>query len=95
MSRKLHFVAFAFVLGFAVLGVPSLESLDDDEFADNDQAVPCVNEAAPRVAQERAESTRNKLFSVENASPFSLSPLFLPPTKAGRDLLQLLTLQKK
>ena len=94
MNRKLYFLGFALALAYALLGVPVIESLLDDEIADNDQVVVCVNEVVPRVT-EIAESTRNKLPFVEESSPFSLSPLFVPPSKAGQDLLHLLTQQKK
>ncbi len=94
MKRKFQFVAFAFILGFA-LAVPDFEGLDENDSTDNDQVVLYFNEVAPGAGQERTQSTRTKLFSAENASPFSSSPLFVAPTKAGRDLLHLLTLQKK
>ena len=94
MRRKFQFVAFAFILGFT-LAVPDFEGLDENGSANNDQAVLYVNEVAPGAGQERTQSTCSKLFPAENASPFSSSALFVPPAKAGRDLLQLLTLQKK
>ena len=92
MNRKFHFVAFALVFGFTLFAVQEIETFDDG-LADNDQAVLCIGIAAP-CTKEPPESSNSRLFSL--AAP-SLSPLTLlmAPVKAGRDLLNLLTLQKK
>lgn len=89
-------MAFAFILAFT-LAVPDFEGLDENGSTDNDQAVLYVNEVAPGAGRERTQSTPSKLFlfPADNASTFPSSPVFVPTTKAGRDLLQLLTLQKK
>ena len=94
MKRKFQFVALAFILGF-MLAVPDFEGLDENDSTDNGQVALYVDGVACGAGQERTQSARSKLFSAESASPFSSSPLFVAPTKAGRDLLHLLRLQKK
>ena len=93
-KRKFGFFAFVLVLGFAVLAVPGFENLDEDDSVDNNQAVLCVDERVPRAAQERPESARSRFFCLA-APRFPLFLALMPPTRAGQDLLHLLTLQKK
>jgi len=88
-------VGFALALGCALLGAPVTEDPLDDELANNGPAVIWVNELVPRTVQEIAASTRNKVPFAAKSSPFSLPSLFMPPSKAGQDLLRLLTQQKK
>jgi hypothetical protein len=85
-------VAFALVLGFTLFAAQGIETFDD-ELTDNDEAVLCLSIATPCI-KEPTESSHSMLFSLAVAS---LSPLPLPmaPVKAGRNLLKLLTLQKK
>jgi hypothetical protein len=93
-KQKFRFLAFVLVLGFAVLAVPGFENLDEDDAVDNNQAVLYVDEGVPRAAQKRPESARSTLFCLA-APRFSLFLALMPPTRAGQDLLHLLTLQKK
>jgi hypothetical protein len=92
LNRNFHIVAFALVLAFTLFAVQEIETFDD-ELTDNDDAVLCISTAAPST-NEPPESSQSRLFS--SAAP-SLSPLpiLMAPVKAGRDLLNLLTLQKK
>lgn len=92
MSRKFHIVAFALVLGFTLFAAQEIETFDD-ELADNDEAVLCISFVAP-CTKEPPESLHSKLFSIAAPRPSPL-PLPVAPVKAGRDLLNLLTLQKK
>jgi len=92
LNRKFHIVAFALVLGFILFAAQEIENFDE-EFADNDEAVLCISVAAP-CTKEPPESSHSRLFSLAAPSFFPL-PLPMAPVKAGRDLLNLLTLQKK
>jgi hypothetical protein len=92
LNRKFHIVAFALVLGFTVFAAQEIETFDD-ELADNDEPVLCISIATP-CTKEPLESSHSRLFSLAAPSLFSL-PILMAPVKAGRDLLNLLTLQKK
>jgi hypothetical protein len=92
LNRKLHIVAFALVLGFTLFAVQEIESFDD-ALGDNDEAVLCVS-VAPPCTKEPVESSHARLFRLAAPSVSPL-PLLLTPVNAGRDLLNLLTLQKK
>jgi hypothetical protein len=92
LNRKLHVVAFALVLGFTLFAVQEIESFDD-ALGDNDEAVLCVS-VAPPCTKEPVESSHARLFRLAAPSVSPL-PLLLTPVNAGRDLLNLLTLQKK
>ena len=92
MNRRFHIVAFALVLGFTLFAVQEIETLNDD-LADNDEAVLCISIAAP-CTKEPPESSQSRLLSLA-APSLSPLPLLMAPVKAGRDLLKLLTLQKK
>jgi hypothetical protein len=92
LNRKLHIVAFALVLGFTLFAAQEIETFDD-ALADNDEAVLYFSIVAP-CAKEPPEPSHSRLFrlAVPSLSPL---PLLMAPVKAGRDLLNLLTLQKK
>lgn len=91
MKRKLHILAFALVLGFTLFAAQEIETFDD-ALADNNEAVLCISIVAP-YTKEPPESSHSR---VSLAAPsLSLLPLLMAPVKAGRDLLNLLTLQKK
>ena len=92
MKRKFHIVAFALVLAFTLFAVQEIETLDD-ELTDNDEAVLCISIVTP-CTKEPPESSHSRLFSLAARSVSPL-PLIMAPVKAGRDLLNLLTLQKK
>ena len=91
LNRIFHIVAFALVLGFTPFAVREIETLDD-ELAGNNETVFC-SIAAP-CTEAPSESSHSRLFrlAVPSLSPL---PLRMAPVKAGRDLLNLLTLQKK
>jgi hypothetical protein len=92
VNRKFHLAAFALVLGFTLFAMQEFETIDDG-LAENDDAVICIGIAAP-CTKRRPESLHGSSFNLA-ASSFSSLPLHLAPLKAGRDLLNLLTLQKK
>jgi len=92
LNRTFHIVTFAVVLGFTLLAVPEIETLDD-ELAANDEAARCISIVVP-CSKDRPGSSRSRLFSLNTPSP-SPWPLLMAPVNAGRDLLNLLTLQKK
>ena len=92
LNQTFHIVTFAVVLGFTLLAVPEIETFDD-ELAANDEAALCISIVAP-CTKEPPESSHGRLFSLA-APSLSPLPLFMTPVKAGRDLLNLLTLQKK
>jgi len=92
LNRKFQIVAFALVLGFTLFAAQEINTFDD-ELAGNDEAVLCISIVAP-CTEEPPESSHGRLFSLAAPSLSSL-PLFMTPVKAGRDLLNLLTLQKK
>jgi hypothetical protein len=92
LNRKLHIVAFALVLGFTLFAAQEIEAFDD-ELADNDEAGLCIRVATPWT-KEPPESSQTRLFGVA-APSLSPLPLLMAPVKGGRDLLNMLTLQKK
>jgi hypothetical protein len=92
LNRKFHIVAFALVLGFALFAAQEIETFDD-ELADNDEAVLCISIVTP-CSKEPPESSHSTLSSLA-AQSLSPLPLLMGPVKGGRDLLNLLTLQKK
>lgn len=92
MNRKLHILAFALVLGFTLFAAQEIETFDDAP-GDSDEAVFCIGIAAP-YTKEPLESSHSGLFRLAD-SRFLPLPLRMAPVKAGRDLLNLLTLQKK
>ena len=92
LNRKLHIVAFALVLGFTLFAVQEIEPFDD-ALGDYDDALICVSIASPGT-KEPPESSHSRLFRLAAPSLSSL-PLLMAPVKAGRDLLNLLTLQRK
>ena len=92
MNRTFHIVAFAVVLGFTLFAVQEIETFDD-ELAANDEAMLCIRIVAPCTKEPRG-SSHTRLLSVA-APSLSPLPLLMAPVKAGRDLLNLLTLQKK
>jgi len=92
LNRTFHIVTFAVVLGFTLLAVPEIETFDD-ELAANDEAALCIS-IVVRCTKDRPGSSHSRLFSLTASSP-SPWPLLIAPVKAGRDLLNLLTLQKK
>ncbi len=92
MKRKFHIVAFALVLGCTLFAAQEIETFDD-ALGDNDEAVFCIGIAVP-CTKESPESSNGKLFRLAGLSLSSL-PRLMAPVKAGRDLLNLLTLQKK
>lgn len=85
-------MAFALVLGFTLFAAQEINTFDD-ELAGNDEAVLCISIVAP-CTKEPPESSHGRLFSLA-APSLSPLPLLMTPVKAGRDLLILLTLQKK
>jgi hypothetical protein len=85
-------VVLAVVLGFTLFAVEEIATFDD-ELAANDEAVLCIRIVAP-CTKVPSESSQSRLFSPA-APSLSPLPLLLAPVKAGRDLLNLLTLQKK
>jgi hypothetical protein len=92
LNRKFHILAFALVLGFTLFAAQETETFDD-ALGDNDEAVVCISIATPSP-KERIESSHSRLFRLAAPSFFPL-PLLMAPVKVGRDLLNLLTLQKK
>jgi hypothetical protein len=92
LNRQFHIIAFALVLGFTLFAAQEIETFDD-ALADNDEAVLCFSIAAP-CTKEPPEPSHSRLFrlAVPSLSPL---PLLMAPVKGGRDLLNLLTLQKK
>ena len=92
MNRTFHIVAFALFLGFTLFAAQEIETFDD-ELADNDEAMLCISIEAP-CTKELPESSHGRLLRLA-APSLSLLPLIMAPVKAGRDLLNLLTLQKK
>jgi hypothetical protein len=92
LKRTFHIVAFAVVLAFTLFAVQEVETFDD-ELAANDQTMLCIRSVAPYTKKPRG-SSHTRLLSVA-APSLSPLPLLMAPVKAGRDLLNLLTLQKK
>jgi hypothetical protein len=92
LNRKFYIVVFALVLGFTPFAVPEVETLDDG-LAGNNEAVLCISIAVP-CTKEPPESSHSRLFPLATPS-LSPLPLLTAYVKAGRDLLTLLTLQKK
>jgi hypothetical protein len=92
LNRKFHILAFALVLGFTLFAAQEIETFDD-ALGDNDEAVVCISIATP-CPKEPIESSHSRLFRLAAPSFFPL-PLLMAPVQAGRDLLNLLTLQKK
>jgi hypothetical protein len=92
LTQRFHIVALALVLGLTLFAVQEIETFDD-ELANNNEAVLCTSIAAP-CAKEPPESSHSRLFSL-SAPNLSQLPFLMDRVKAGRDLLNLLTLQKK
>jgi hypothetical protein len=92
VNRTVHIMVFAVVLGFTLFAVQEIETFDD-KLAGNDEAMLCIRIVAP-CSKETRGSSHTRLLSVA-APSLSPLPLLMAPVKAGRDLLNLLTLQKK
>ena len=92
MSRKFPIVAFALVLGFTLFAVQEFQTIDE-QLAENDEAMVRISVAAPCLKEPPESSHRT--FVTRAATNLLSWPRLMVPAKAGRKLLNLLTLQKK
>ncbi len=99
-SRPFSVLIFLLVLAFAAQELPEFFSLSDDPSNDAIIAARSGKTVLPGPDQRRPKSAPDNSFSVEITEKLSfvsppVSPAFESPTRAGQDLLHLLSVQRK
>ena len=97
LKRTSYWVATLLILGVTGLDAPELLTLSED--VSNESAMAwCLEEVAARLRSGRATPQRRagciKIETFGAEKPQNLASSVLLPSKAGRDLLRLLSLQR-